>query len=80
MSSNVVVLKILPTMSLRTFRSKVFKFLKSPEQKVAATSVQLWLKLRDGKYASMDFAHDSQALDWWGLETGSDIYVYLAKK
>lgn len=79
-SSKMVTLKILPTMSLRTFRLKVFKSLKAPEQKVTKTGVELWLKLRDGKYASMDNGQDTQELDWWGVENGSDVYVYLGTK
>lgn len=79
-SSNSVVLKILPTMSLRTFRLKVFKSTKTAGQKVANTSVELWLKMRDGKFAGMDHDHDAQDLGWWGLESGSDVYVYLGTK
>lgn len=79
-ASKSVGLKILPTMSLRTFRLKVFKTVKSADQKVTNTSVELWLKMRDGKVAGMDHDHDAQDLGWWGLQNGSDIYAYLGTK
>lgn len=67
-------------MSLRTFRLKVLKCLKTPKQKVNEVSVELWLKMRDETFNEMGRDHDDQELGWWGLEEGSDVYVYFDPK
>lgn len=67
-------------MSLRTFRLKVFKSLKTLKQKVDQVSVEVWLKMRDETFTEMSRDHDEQELAWWGLENGSDVYVYFDPK
>jgi tubulin-specific chaperone E len=67
-------------MSVRTFRLKVFKCLKAPQEKMAQVAVELWLKMRDNTFAVMDRNQDEHDLGWWGLENGSDVYVYFDTK
>jgi hypothetical protein len=64
-------------MPVRTFRFKVFKCLKTPQQKLAQVTVKLWLKMQDGTLAVIDREQDEYDLSWWGLENGSDVYVYF---
>jgi tubulin-specific chaperone E len=67
-------------MSVRTFRLKVFKCLRTPQQKLDLVVVELWLKMRDGTLAVMDREQDEQDLGWWGLENDSDVYVHFDTK
>lgn len=67
-------------MSVRTFRLKVLKCLKTPQQKPGEIIVHLWLKMRDGTSAIMAPEHDKHDLCWWGLENGSDVYVHFKMK
>jgi hypothetical protein len=64
-------------MPIRIFRLKVFKFLKTPQEKLAQVSVELWLKMQDGTLAVMGRERDDHDISWWGLENGSDVYVYF---
>lgn len=67
-------------MSVRTFRLKVFKCLKTPQEKMAQVVVELWLKMRDNTFAVMDRDQDEHDLGWWGLENDSNVYVYFETK
>jgi hypothetical protein len=67
-------------MSIQTFRTKVFRHLKAPHQKLSKVSVELWLKMRDGTFALLDREQDERNLNWWGLENGSEVYVYFDTK
>jgi len=75
--STTITLQVLPAMLVRTFRSKVCKCLKTPQQKLAQVVVELWLKMQDDTLAVIDRKQDGYDLSWWGLENGSDVYVYL---
>lgn len=74
-STSTIALRVLPTMTVRIFRMKVFKNFKVPGLTLNQTSIKLWLKMQDGAYATMDRDHDDYDLDWWGLDNSSDIYV-----
>lgn len=71
------MLQVLPAMPVRAFRFKVFKCLKTPQQKSTQVSVELWLKMRDDTLTVIHPQHDEYDLGWWGLENGSDVYVYF---
>lgn len=71
--SQSLSVKVLPSMSTRTFRLKLVKTFKLG--KVEQTAVRLWLKLPDGSYRELDFADDGRDLDWWGLEKGNDLFL-----
>ncbi|KAI0957748.1 hypothetical protein AcW1_006039 [Taiwanofungus camphoratus] len=76
-NSAPVPLRVLPTMSIRTFRAKVTKSFKisKPDQ----TAVRLWLQLPDGHVAEMDRDNEARDLAWWGLEDGSNMILFLDK-
>jgi len=68
-----VPLRVLPTMSLRTFRMKVAKTLKIA--RTHQSSIKLWLKMPDDSLAEID-QDDNHDLDWWGVEDHADIYLH----
>ena len=69
-------MRVLPTMSVRTFRLKVAKTFKIPRASQAALG--LWLRMPDGNLAEIDGALDDRDLDWWGIEDGSEIILYVS--
>ncbi|KAH9951861.1 hypothetical protein B0H21DRAFT_714574 [Amylocystis lapponica] len=72
-SANTTSLRVLPSMSVQTFRMKVVKSLK-----IARTAtVKLWLRMPDGNLAEIDNTQDNRDLDWWGVEGGSDMILYV---
>lgn len=72
-------LRVLPTMSLRTFRLKIAKSIKI-KVNVSKTVMRLWVKMRDESFAELQCDQDAQDLSWWGLENGSDILFCLYDK
>lgn len=61
-------------MSLRIFRLKVFKCLKSSGQLSSSLALgDLWLKMGDGTFARMDHDNDDKDLSWLGFENGSEV-------
>lgn len=79
-TASIITLRVLPTMSLHAFRMKIFKSIKMPGQKLSQVSIELWLKMRDDDFAEMDRSNDDKDLAWWGLDNGSDVYVYTGLK
>jgi len=79
-TSPATPLRVLPTIPVRTFRLKVTKCLRPPQQKSDLLVAKLWLKMRDGTFVVVDREQDEQDLGWWGLENGSDVYVYFDMK
>ncbi|KII88144.1 hypothetical protein PLICRDRAFT_41270 [Plicaturopsis crispa FD-325 SS-3] len=67
-------LRVLPTMLLRTFRLKILKTLKP---RPSVRQLELWLRMRDGDFALMNVEDDAHDLEWWGLEEGSEVYIFL---
>ena len=61
-----VTLRVLSTMTVRTFRLKALKTFKIPraQQSVA----KLWMLLRDGQFVEMDEEYAGRDLSWWGVE------------
>jgi hypothetical protein len=72
-NSLVVPLRVLPSMSLRVLRIKILKTLGMPRN----AFIDLWLKMTDGNYVQIPSEHDAQDLSWWGIENGSDVFVYI---
>lgn len=66
--STPLVLKILPSMTLRTLRMKLSKILKSSN-----ATMLLWVRQNDGNLHELDFEHDREDLDRIGIQEGSDL-------
>ncbi|KIK98080.1 hypothetical protein PAXRUDRAFT_824262 [Paxillus rubicundulus Ve08.2h10] len=65
-------IKVLSTMKMAVFRSKLIKSLKVPRGRNRET-VQVWLPMHDG-YVSLD--NNEHSLEWYGIEDGSHVFVY----
>ncbi|EMD38216.1 hypothetical protein CERSUDRAFT_113365 [Gelatoporia subvermispora B] len=70
-------LQVLPSMSGRAFRAKVAKTLGIP--RTQHTRVRLWLRMPDGHLVEMESGDDMRDLDWWGVDDGTDILLYVDK-
>jgi tubulin-specific chaperone E len=69
-----IALRVLPSMSLRIFRLKVLKCLKSSRQHSSNFILRdLWLKMGDDTFAKLDHDSDEKDLDWLGFENGSEV-------
>lgn len=68
-------LRVLPTMSLRTFRLKIAKSLGL--RKAEQITMKLWLTMPGSAVASLDETQDTQDLSWLGLEDASEVLVYV---
>ncbi|THV07798.1 hypothetical protein K435DRAFT_825160 [Dendrothele bispora CBS 962.96] len=68
-TAEMVIMRVLPTMTLKMFRIKVRKQLKCPKDK----NVSLWLKMNDGSWNELGAEKDQQSADWLGLENGSQL-------
>lgn len=68
-------MRVLPTMTMRTFRLKLCKTLKIPKPKQA--SVKLWLVMPDNRISEIDNEQSTHDLSWWGIENGSSVLVYV---
>jgi hypothetical protein len=68
--SQVTVLRVLPTMSLRNLRYKICKTLKFNARN---TNLNCWLQMSDGTRLTLGHENDSRDLDWIGMESGSQI-------
>jgi tubulin-specific chaperone E len=67
-------LKILRTMSLRTFRMKILKTFKAPR----GAKARLWLSMADNSLAEVDVGQDDTGdLTWWGLEDGAQVFLFV---
>ncbi|KIP12320.1 hypothetical protein PHLGIDRAFT_98272 [Phlebiopsis gigantea 11061_1 CR5-6] len=66
-------LRVLPSMTMRTFRMKLAKTFKLTKAEQA--SVRMWIRMPEGTYTEVDLTDDNHELDWWGLEDGSEIAV-----
>ncbi|KAH9928160.1 uncharacterized protein B0H18DRAFT_1001521 [Fomitopsis serialis] len=75
-SSDPVVLRVLPSMNVRTFYLKVVKSFKIP--KAAQTFLKLWLRMPDDNVVEID-RDDNHDLDWWGVENGVEMFVLVEK-
>jgi len=73
-SSIKIAIRVLPTMTLRTFRLKVWKAVKTSELPSPQRLVDLWLKMGDETLSYLSRDQDEQDLAWWGLENNSDVY------
>ncbi|GJE87126.1 RNI-like protein [Phanerochaete sordida] len=66
-------LRVLPSMSMRTFRMKLAKTFKLG--RAEQPGLRLWLKMPDGAWSELESAEDTHDLAWWGLEDGSEIVL-----
>jgi len=66
-------LKVLATMKLATFRAKLIKALRVPRS-VSRDMVQVWLHVEDG---FVELNDDDHSLDWYGIDDGSNLFVYI---
>jgi hypothetical protein len=65
-----IILRVLPTMTLRALRLKICKTMKySP----ASTALALWLQMQDKSFSPLESDRDGQDLAWLGIESGSSI-------
>lgn len=72
-TSNPIVLRVLPSMNVRTFYFKVIKCFKVP--KAAQPSVRLWLRMPDDRLVEIE-RDDTHDLDWWGIENGVELFTF----
>ncbi|KAF9227719.1 RNI-like protein [Gyrodon lividus] len=71
-----ITLKVLSTMKMGVFRSKLIKSLKIHRCR-NREAVQVWLRMHDG-YVSLD--NDEHNLEWYGIEDGSHVLVYIQEQ
>ncbi|KAI0811010.1 hypothetical protein BC629DRAFT_1580180 [Irpex lacteus] len=76
--TQTVPLRVLPTMTLRTFRLKVAKSFGI--RKADQSSMRLWLKMSGGTVSDLDDTQDTQDVSWLGFEDGSEILLYSAAR
>ncbi|TFY62942.1 hypothetical protein EVJ58_g3537 [Rhodofomes roseus] len=72
--SDPVVLRVLPSMNVRTLYLKVAKSFKVP--KAAQASMKLWLRMPDDHLAEIN-RDDTHDLDWWGVENDAEMFVFI---
>ncbi|KAI0362453.1 hypothetical protein OH77DRAFT_1467198 [Trametes cingulata] len=70
---NDVTLRVLLTMTVRTFRLKVLKAFKIPKDQQSA--VRLWMVLPDGHFIEMGDEYAGRDLSWWGVEEGTSFVI-----
>ncbi|EKM55323.1 uncharacterized protein PHACADRAFT_173426 [Phanerochaete carnosa HHB-10118-sp] len=70
-------LKVLPSMSMRTFRMKIAKSFRL--DKAEQPRLRIWLRMTDGTFSELDVAEDTHDLAWWGLEDSSEIILVTCK-
>ncbi|KAF5380808.1 hypothetical protein D9615_004115 [Tricholomella constricta] len=66
-----IVLRVLPTMSLRGLRMKTCKMLK-----IKAT-ILFWLQQSDGTLVELGVDRDKQDIDWLGLDDGASVLFHV---
>lgn len=71
--TQTLTLKVLPSMSMRTFRMKLTKSFKL--SKAEQPGLRIWLRMPGGVYSELEVAEDTHDLAWWGLESGSEIVL-----
>jgi hypothetical protein len=70
-SASSMVLRVLPTMTLRMFRLKVWKAVKTSRSPYR--SVDMRLRMADGTLAELSTTEDEHDLAWLGFENDSDV-------
>ncbi|KAF7337954.1 Tubulin-specific chaperone E [Mycena venus] len=65
-----IILRVLPTMTLRALRLKICKTMK---YSASSTALSLWLQMQDGSFTLLEGDRDTQDLAWLGIESGSNI-------
>ena len=70
-----ILLRALPTMSLRTLRRKICKLTKQRN-----ADVLLWLVTAKSVVRQLDKADDNQELGWLGLDDGSSIIFNITSR
>lgn len=73
-ASSSTNLKVLRTMSLRTFRAKVSKTFKASRD----ARLRFWLGMSDDSLAEVDVSNDESGdISWWGLEDGAQVFLFI---
>ncbi|KAI0647367.1 hypothetical protein C8Q79DRAFT_908297 [Trametes meyenii] len=67
------VLRVLSTMTVRTFRLKALKAFKVPRPQQSA--IRLWMVVPDGHFVEMDEEYAGRDLSWWGAEEGMTFVI-----
>lgn len=70
-------LRVLPTMTLRTFRLKLAKALKFKLSRTQTEEMRLWLVMPDSSLGEITSERETDDLSWWGVEDGSEIVLYV---
>ncbi|KAF8077772.1 hypothetical protein FPV67DRAFT_1402566 [Lyophyllum atratum] len=73
LESQPLVLRVLPTMTLRALRMKTCKMLK-----IKAT-ILIWLQRTDGTLMELSNDRDEQDLDWLGLDDGATVVFHATQ-
>ncbi|TCD68444.1 hypothetical protein EIP91_010730 [Steccherinum ochraceum] len=72
---DATTLRVLPTMSIRTFRLKLVKALKLKLSRAQTEEVRLWLVMPDSSLGEIKGETDDLA--WWGIEDGSEMVFFV---
>jgi hypothetical protein len=70
-----VVLRVLPSMTLRVLRLKICKVLKCDPR---STNIMFWLRMKHGALARLDDERSTRDLDWLGLEHDAQIIYRIS--
>lgn len=70
-------LRVLPTTPLRVLRLKILKILHLPSSRQA--NLALYVMMQDGQFVqiSHDYHDKDRDLLWYGINDGSDLFVYV---
>ncbi|KAI5119941.1 hypothetical protein M0805_002130 [Coniferiporia weirii] len=71
-----LTLRVLPTMTVRSFRLKLLKALKlSSASFRQETRLAVWLLMNDNNLTELDLDQETRDLAWWGIQDGSQFIV-----
>ncbi|KAF7791340.1 hypothetical protein EIP86_002354 [Pleurotus ostreatoroseus] len=68
-------LRVLPTMTAKTFRMKLAKSFKVARSQQA--HIRLWLQMPDTAFAEIEATDGDRDLAWWGVEDNSLVYLVV---
>ena len=76
-------IRVLPTMTLKTLRLKLAKTLRHSQGMTKVDHMRVWAALQQDNelfaLREMDLVLDSgKELDWWGLDTGCGLGIWLS--
>ena len=68
-------MRVLPTMTAKTFRMKLAKSFKVARSQQA--HIRLWLQMPDTAFAEIEATDGDRDLAWWGVEDNSLVYLVV---